>query len=214
MTLKMTSSQLDRYVSPAGIVAGTPRETVITIDGMVNANPTPTGSSNPWKQRIQEMERAVFTERGRGTYLVTPPECLGLDRVYRLNENTALRIGDAEAPRDFDLISLPNPAVMAELETTLPREEIEKIRVIYDRLNYLAAGQFKASIFKFVSANQPHDTVLRNDSFGNCRVGLYHNGARLAENRDIPLNSGDLIRIGPSTVFGYLDSSSQPTERR
>lgn len=100
-------------------------------------------------------------------------------------------------------ILLPDPTLMKRLSHTLSPAAYQQLREFYAGLQ---ADAGEVDIFPCKGILLFTSSILQN-MFNYFENGLdvYHNGVRVRPKEEVALHSRDIIRIGDSIVFSYIE---------
>jgi hypothetical protein len=128
---------------------------------------------------------------------------------------TTIRMADDHGPsREYrPLFTIPDETIIGDLEMTLPEEKFKRLSDFYAKMterqeNFNPLKDTR--INKYYSGRPSGLHLVRKqdeysvyNSFGPA-IGVYHNGVIIKTGDFFQLKPDDVVRIGPSIVFGYL----------
>lgn len=185
------------------------------------------------KYSWDEFEKEAFNQKQKGSFIVFPDNVLGMEKIYRVRSSLNLKehkfqsvdgvscyngynmptritfgteFGYSIPDLDKDII-LPDQNIMDDLQMTMSSNQLEKLNSFYKKM--AEKGDCHVSDWGIrpglnIFANNQKDgghTIL--NSFDN-KLAVYHNGVKIPSGYRFNVESGDVFRIGPSIVFGYI----------
>ena len=148
-----------------------------------------------------DLEKRLFEERQSGKFLIFHRSVLGMALVYKVPESSFYVA--FEPIINNTTLTIPDAAIMKQLQFTLPPEQYEKLEQFYSFMRSSAGtGNYHGLNFLHTMLHHEGPTVF--NSFQDT-LDIYHNGVRVRQRESVELKSGDVIRIGPSILFGYFE---------
>lgn len=163
------------------------------------------------------LEEELFRQYGKGEYIVFASSCLGMARIYPVDNFYAMKVGVGETARQ-DFITLPDPGVVAYLENKIPgsRKKIEEAyrNVCGEREGVVALNCSNSNLY--LSPNFTINISRRSLlNFFPPEVSVTYNGQRIMPTSNsekygsyitggVALAQRGIVVIGGYIVFGHM----------
>ncbi|GEM_PF-6721868 len=155
---------------------------------------------------LSDLEGRLFEERGEGKFLVFAPSVLGVDRIYKMSNGFSLTFSKRQARyketcSGITPLLLPDPGIMRLLQKQLGDRFFRQLEAFYTELCELSS--YESMDIQFY----PDLTINTKVSHDFTNIPVYYNGARFPKNSRQLLQNKDVIRIGESILFAYIEKS-------